>query len=217
MRKTSNTYYFSVEGETEKWYLEWLKSIIDVAPDALHKVKFVCHVQKDPVKLAKRLAVLDKMEITHIIDRESEDDNHTIQFETALDRMNKAEGLGRGIKYRLGYSNFTFELWIILHKDECNGSLNHRRQYLSLLNRAYGERFENLDQYKHEDFFKRILGKLTLDDVRKAVQRSKAIMVTNQANGYVQHQYKGFRYYTENPSTSLWEIVEKILRECGLM
>lgn len=28
MRKENRTYYFSVEGETEKWYLDWLQSTI---------------------------------------------------------------------------------------------------------------------------------------------------------------------------------------------
>ena len=55
------------------------------------------------------------------------------------------------IKYALGYSNFTFELWMILHKRDCNGSLTDRRQYLNPINQAFGEKFENLDQYKHED------------------------------------------------------------------
>ena len=90
-------------------------------------------------------------------------------------------------------------------------------QYLDPLNRAYGEHFENLDQYKHENNFKRLLSTLTLDDVRSAVERAKAIMQTNQGNGYVLQQYKGYKYYNENPSLSVWEIVEKILSDCQLM
>ena len=29
MRKETKKYYFSVEGETEKWYLEWLENTIN--------------------------------------------------------------------------------------------------------------------------------------------------------------------------------------------
>ena len=29
MRKENMTYYFSVEGETEKWYLDWLQNCIN--------------------------------------------------------------------------------------------------------------------------------------------------------------------------------------------
>lgn len=183
MRKETKKYFFSVEGETEKWYFEWLQRTINSSNIALYTVKFDCQIQKDPLKRAKGLVVLEKTEITHVIDRESEEAIHVQQFKTTLDRMKKAEGLGKSVKYCLGYSNFAFEIWIVLHKAECNGALTHRRQYLSLLNRAYSEQFENLEQYKHEENFKRILNKLTLDDVGQAVQRSKYIMQTNQENG----------------------------------
>lgn len=104
-----------------------------------------------------------------------------------------------------------------MHKTDCNGVLTHRRQYLTPLNRAYDQQFESLDQYKHEDNFKRILSQLTLDNVRNAIQRSKAIMQRNQEAGYILQQYKRYKYYKENPSLSIWESIEKILRECELL
>jgi hypothetical protein len=217
VRKETKKYFFTVEGETEKWYFEWLQRTINATPTALYTVKFDCRIQKDPLKRAKGLVTLEKTEITHIMDRESEEGIHVQQFETVLNRMKSAEKLGKSIKYNLGYSNFAFELWMVLHRADCNGSLNHRRQYLPLLNHAYAEQFENLDQYKHENNFKRVLGKLTLDDVGQAVRRSKAIMQINQESGYALRQFKGYRYYVENPSLSLWGIVERIMDECGLL
>jgi hypothetical protein len=216
MRKKNSTYFFSVEGETEKWYLEWLQRTINARHEALYTVKFDCSIQKDPLKRAKGLVVLNKTEVTHIVDRESEESIHVQQFETMLNRMKEAENIGKSIKYNLGYSNFAFELWVVLHKDDCNSSLTHRRQYLSLINNAFSEQFETLSHYKQEANFKRILSKLTLDNVKEAVRRSEFIMRSNQENGYILHQYKGYRYYTENPSLSIWEIIKKILTECGL-
>lgn len=93
----------------------------------------------------------------------------------------------------------------------------HRRQYLTPLNRAYGENFENLDQYKHENNFKRILSKLTLDNVRQAIRRSKTIMRKNEEMGYRLQEYKGYRYYRENPSLSLGEQIERILEDCKIL
>lgn len=214
MRKENRTYYFSVEGETEKWYLDWLQNIINADPDAKYTVKLDSKIQKDPLARAKRMTVIGKTEITHIFDYESEEPVHVQQFRTVLNRMKEVQNSGKNIKYRMGYSNFTFELWIILHKDDCNGHLMHRSQYLAPLNRAYEEHFENLDQYKHEDNFKRILKQLTLNHVRAAIRRSKAIMQRNQVDGYVLQQYKGYKYYKENPSLSLWEAIETILAEC---
>ena len=217
MRKENRTYYFSVEGETEQWYLEWLQRMINADITAKYTVKLDSKIQKDPLARAKRLTIVDRTEITHIFDYESEEPIHAQQFKTTLDRMKQAQNSGKNIKYRLEYSNFTFELWIILHKADCNGMLTHRRQYLTPLNRAYGQHFESLDQYKREDNFKRLLDQLTLDHVREAIQRSKAIMQRNQETGYILHQYKGYKYYKENPSLSIWESIKKILRDCELL
>lgn len=211
MRKENRTYYFSVEGETEQWYLEWLQRIINAEPNAKYTVKLDSKIQKDPLSRVKRMTIVGKTEITHIFDYESEEEIHVKQFKTALERMKDAQNTGKNIKYHLGYSNFTFELWMILHKVDCNGSLMHRRQYLMPLNRAYGENFENLDQYKHENNFKRVLSKLTLDNVRQAIRRAKVIMRKNEEMGYRLQEYKGYRYYKENPSLSLWEQIERIL------
>ena len=217
MRKENRVYYFSVEGETEKWYLDWLQKTINAVPLAKYNVKLDAKIQKDPLARAKGLSILGRTEITHIFDRESEEEIHVKQFQETLDRMKAVQRTGKQITYKLGYSNFTFELWIILHKMDCNGPLTNRYQYLSPLNRAYGETFENLDQYKHEDNFKRVLNKLTIENVREAIRRADKIMQNNRDVGYVQQQYKGYKYYKENPALSIGEQIEKIMKECGLM
>ena len=52
-RKQILTYYFSVEGETEKWYLDWLEAQINLQEGTKFKVKFKAEVQKDPVSYVK--------------------------------------------------------------------------------------------------------------------------------------------------------------------
>ena len=213
MRRENETYLFTVEGETEGWYFRWLQDAIHSSA-ALRTAKLDCN-KKDPVKMSKSLSVLEKTEVIHVIDRESEDTIHVQRFQFALNRMKEAQKNGK-VKYRLGYSNFAFELWMILHKADCNGPLHHRSDYLPLLNSAYSEQFESLDKYKKEDNFKRILSKLTLDDVGQAIRRSKGIMRRNEENGCTLHEYKGHKYYKENPALSIGEVIEKILVECGL-
>lgn len=216
MRKETRKYYFSVEGETEKWYLDWLQKIINVIPESKYNVKLDAKIQKDPLARVKGMTLLEQTEITHVFDRESEDSIHTKQFQETLDRMSDAEQLGKDIDYKLGYSNFTFELWIILHKVDCNGAKTNRKQYLYDLNKAYGEKFEDLKEYKRENDFKRILKKLTIEDVISAVRRAETIMKRNEESGYRLQQYKGYSFYKENPSLSVWEIVDKILKECEI-
>ncbi len=214
--KESKKYYFTVEGETEKWYFEWLQKTINKTETAKFKVDFDCKIQKDPSKRVKSLTIRGKTELYHISDYESNEPIHVKQFINAMDNLKTAKSLGKQIDYKFGYSNFTFDLWIILHKLSCNSSFSHRSQYVKPINDAYNEKFENMDQYKHEDNFKRVLSKLTLDDVISAINRAKAIMKRNQENGYTLQDYKGYKYYKENPSLMVWEPVEKILKDCGI-
>ena len=216
VRKTTQKYYFSVEGETEKWYFDWLQEKINSESAAKNKVSIDSKIQ-NPIKRAKSINVLTKTEIIHVFDYESNDEVHTVQFIKTLDSLKGTSKLGKQIKYYPGYSNFTFELWMVLHKAECNAPLVHRRQYLEPINKAYGEKFENLDQYKHEANFKRVLGKISLPEVIAAINRSKVIMQKNMENGLVLQQYKGYQYYRENPALSVWESIEKILKDCELL
>lgn len=156
--------------------------------------------------------------MTHICDYESNDEVHVEKFKNILSELKEANSTkGRKFKYNLGYSNFTFELWIILHKQSCNGSLTNRGQYLPHINKAYNEKFENLDHYKRHDDFHRCLSKLSLENVNDAIKRAKRIMEIKLSNEEREDEYKGFKYYKENPALTIWESVAAILDECGLL
>lgn len=213
-RKETKVYYFSVEGYTEKWYLHWLQQTINATTSSKFCVKLDSSVQPDPRERVKRLSTMGKATVTHIVDVESSDDEYERRFQETLHNMKAAECMGKRISYGLGYSNYTFELWMILHKADCNGCLSHRNQYLSHLNKAYGENFENLSQYKQQANFERILRKLTLDDVRQAIQRAKKIEDRNAEEQKLKERY-GYKYYDHNPSLSIWKIIEEILKDCG--
>ena len=163
------------------------------------------------------MVVTGKTEVWHLSDSESDEQIHTRQFKETMDNMKKAKSLGKQITYQFGYSNFTFDLWLLLHKTDSNAHLSHRRFYLEPLNRAYNENFESLDEYKHERNFKRCLNKLRLTNVQDAVKRAKKIMQNNPNNNYLLKQYKGYHYYEENPSLAFWEPIEKILNDCSLI
>ena len=121
------------------------------------------------------------------------------------------------IKYTLGYSNYTFELWIILHKKSCNGSLTNRKQYLDPINQIFEENFEDLDKYKHEDDFKRCLRKLSLDDVISAIKRADVIMNNNIKDDKKVISYKTYSYYKDNPALSIHDVIRNIFFDCGIL
>ena len=216
-RKPTKKYYFSVEGETEQWYLEWLKSEINSTPEATCKIVIDCKVERDPVKRAKSLVVTNRIQIYHLSDYESDDEVHTQQFKKTMDRMNEAQALGKSIKYKFGYSNLTFDLWIILHKIACNACHTHRKHYVREINKAFGTSYQALDEYKRKENFEACLNQLTLEDANRAVKRAKDIMQRNDDNGYELQNYKGFRYYKENPSCAVWEVVYQMLSDSVLL
>lgn len=106
-KKTTQKYYFSVEGETEQWYLKWLQDTINGTEQASQRVSIDCPVKKDPLKHAKTLNVTQKIEVYHFFDYESAEQVHVDAFTKTLDNMKKAERIGKQITYRSGYSNFT--------------------------------------------------------------------------------------------------------------
>lgn len=208
-------FVFTVEGETEQWYLEWLRDQINKCESRQYNVAIEAKVQQSPKKFYKSANAKATPEVFHICDVESGDAVHVEKFQNILSEMKEAK-TQKKITYRLGYSNFTFELWMVLHKRNCNGILSHRRQYLEHINKAFGEAFENLDQYKHEDEFKRCLGKLSLDDVREAIKRADVITENNRRDEKTLLQYKGYTYYRDNPALSIHEAVRLVLTECGI-
>ena len=60
-RKECRKYYFSVEGETEKWYLKWLESQINSKDNAKYNVKIIAEVNKNPIKMVKKNNDLRKL------------------------------------------------------------------------------------------------------------------------------------------------------------
>ncbi|MCI8370584.1 MAG: RloB domain-containing protein [Clostridia bacterium] len=210
VRKENFTYYLSVEGETEKYYFEHLRDIINADPAAVRTFVLRCDVEKNPLSYAKRKNACSIERIAHICDYESKEDCHVRNFTDVLENLVKAREIKR-LDYKLGYSNFTFELWMVLHMQNCCCCLTHRSQYLAHVNKAFNEEFAKLDEYKREDVFKRCLKKIGVNEVRAAVERAETILAEKEKNGIHETEYKKFSYFTDNPSMSIHKVVKEIL------
>ncbi len=179
------------------------------------KVNFDIKINKSIVSRAKSISAIYSTKAFHICDYESNEEVHRLQFERVLEELKTVRKINKKINYKLGYSNFAFDLWIILHKIQQKGSFIHRRQYVRGINRAFNENFQFIDDYKEEKNFKRILSKITLEDVISAVNNGKEIRKMNEENYQCNYRkYGQFEYYTENPDMTINECVEQILKEC---
>lgn len=209
--KPRKQYIFMLEGDTEKWYLEWLQNIINSYESSLYRCVFEYN-QPNPLKLCRTLNILNPTNIYAIIDTERASEQE--KFKNTLKQMKEAKK-SKEIKFKLGYSNISFELWLLLHKEMSSRSLMRQEEYLTHINRTYNLNFQSLVKYKHKDEFKKLLDKLTLSDVFTAIRNAKRIDLLNHENNIIQNFYN-FEYYEENPSLSVHNIIEQILKDCGI-
>lgn len=191
-RLMTKKYIMTVEGETEKWYFDWLCNEINNCPERSYNISIDARVQR-PIRFYKTVNTRTLTKAFHICDIESNSPEHTEKFTNILSEMKDAH-LQKKFKYELGYSNYTFELWIILHKMDCNGSLAHRKKYLNPICRAFEEKFEDLNKFKQEAIFKRCLKKISIEDVKQAIRRAEQIMSSKEKAHKQIIKYKGYSY-----------------------
>jgi hypothetical protein len=81
--RQSKKYYLSVEGETERWYFEHLRGLINASNQAQYKLTLKCDVQKEPLAMAKGLVVPKGLtiDVWHVFDFESESEQHRQNFQ----------------------------------------------------------------------------------------------------------------------------------------
>lgn len=213
--KICNHYYFSVEGETEKSYLEHLQKLINSEECIPFKVDFDIKVNKSIISRAKTIPAISHTKAIHLCDYESNEEEHVEIFNNVLKELKDVKKIKRNIEYKLGYSNFSFDLWIILHKKQKLGSVMHRNDYLKDINELYGEKFKSMDEYKKKENFNRLLSKITLNDVKTAIKNGNEIRQNNKILSSHNHKIFGkFDYYTDNPDLTINERIEEILKDC---
>ena len=122
------------------------------------------------------------------------------------------------LNFCIGYSNYTFEVWIISHKAHVKYEV-HRKNYYKQINKAFDKSFSDNDDYKHEDNFKSILDMLTLDDViQNAISECERMRNANIIdNPQLKRSEYNFDYYLCNPDTSLHEFVKIVLSTAGII
>lgn len=217
-RLTNKTFTITVEGECEKYYFEHLRNLINNTPHRKYNCEFkpTLSLTKKPLGYAKNFSFI-KNRFFHIQDIEDySNEEYKKIFENLLQEIKEAN---KYVKYRLGYTNFSFELWILLHKREMNHSVQSRKDYIEYINKVFKKSYKDISEYKVKDEFKSILSQITLDDVYTAIKRSKKIRSANDnktslAQNQKKIKYGNYIFYAINPDLDLHEVVEIMLKEC---
>lgn len=212
-RKQTKKYYFSVEGETEKMYLEWLQKKINEEGDLKFNISFDIKVEKNPLSMIKSEVILGGENIFHFFDFESPALCHIKSRDETFRKLKEAKAIKR-VNYRPAYSNFCFELWILLHKKCLRKTFTDRRLYLKELNKIFNKKFVDLREVKHKANFNSILSSLKFEDFLLALRNSEIILEDCKRNSDPIKKY-GFEFFENNPSTSVGTVFISILKDCG--
>ena len=155
------------------------------------------------------------MPYIHIQDIEDYYDAQQRQkFYGIIDEMRKAERTF-GISYCLGYSNYTFELWMLLHVADMAAPVTDRTAYLRPINQCFKRGYSSLAEFKNAVEFQRLLDEfITLDTVFDAVDRAKRIVDHNEDQSKNKVSYRGVTFYPDNPDVTVHEVVQMIFDVC---
>lgn len=217
-------YYISCEGETEKWYFEWLQTQINNDSRTKNKVNLNPHKGRTPTDYAKSIrgayaATSGRCKCFYRVqDIEDYNDYHINKLHELCENTKKARSITKNCEFAIAYSNFTFEVWIIAHKLQVP-SIIDRIKYYEHINRAFGFKFKDNDEYKKEANFKKLLDVLTLDEVIEHALPECARIRENNEMFYknYERQYKGLTYYLHNPDTNIDELIRSILQDAGII
>lgn len=212
-RKTNEQFFISCEGECEKFYFEHLQKLINTC----EKRKANCKIyakKKQPKDLVLGFG-LAKLDLPFMSARDIEDNSpyHVKLFHEYLDEIKYCTTVLKAKTFIAGYSNFAFELWIILHRKVFDFQILDRTKYLSHINSSFGFSFSTMDEYKKEDNFKSLLETISLEDVKKAIENARSSRKTKKSACKIV-KYSDFEYDSVDPATNIDSLVSFILDKC---
>ncbi len=214
-KRINQTFYVSVEGESELYYLDHLLKLINEGEFA-YTVNFVKKVSL-PNSFAKSIHTgFSSFPFYHICDYEGNSISDIASFKNIINDLNKAKNIVGKNNYKLIYTNLCFELWLILHKKDFRKSFQNKDEYLKEINNAYNLNISSWSDLKRKANITKILDKISINDIKDAIARAKYMKKYNNTQHELKN-YKACKYYKENPSTNIHEFVEKVFKECSIM
>lgn len=208
-RKFEHQIYTFYEGDQEFEYFNHLKNLINNHPQNKIKIKVVpknCGGgdPRIPVKCAIKNCSPNKTPLV-IFDY----DNKKQEFEEALDLSEKN-------KFTVGYSNINFDYWLTLHKLEINkisyGEKTSNDSYVKLLKETY--KLSTREDIKNLDTIRKIISKITFEDVLHAIECCKLIEKNNVSNFERKVNTPRGNSYYKNPDINVYKVVENLIKKC---
>lgn len=199
-RLTFINYLCVVEGQQEKLYIHHIRKLLNEAS----KRNFTLNVKTGKFKdLEKNNVDYDSVLIFDY-------DFNKVEFERNLSgciNLNKKNKRANRNIYH-AYSSACFDLWLILHKKYFDRPVNKAQGYINEVRRTF-----NLDSeadIKSKEIIEDILEQITLDDVKKAVERAEEICQKKLSSDAI--NITGEVYYP-NPDFSIHKFIKILIEQ----
>lgn len=215
IKKLTKQFYIAVEGDTECHYFAHLQKLINNDPRCKTKVDLKVKKVSKPSSYVKSYSILQSSILYCVYDVEGLSSNDTNRFDMILKDATASKNK-KDFQYKLAYSNLSFEMWIILHKQANCPVVDTKEGYCITINKVFNKHFENLSHYKKENNFNSLLQSILLDDVLFAITNAKQLEQRNSSET-VPTKYGKHQYFKKNPATSLHALVEEILECSGIL
>lgn len=200
------TYLCICEGQQERMYFDHLAKLIKDFPKKV--VKFNTFIDS-PHRLEKRYEEYDSAAIFDYDFNETEF-YRNIEICNQLNKKLKPTKRNSGRHIYHAYSNVNFDLWLILHKQDYNKRVSKNDAYINDVRRVYG--LKRADDIKSEDVINKILGQITLKDVKEAIKRAENIRIIKEESDS-KNIFNTLIY--ENPDFSIHEFLRFVLEDSG--
>lgn len=207
LRKPELLYIIGCEGKNqEKKYFEKVQNLINSIPSRTWNVLFDfaepfggnprCVVERT---INKSIGKSNKMAIFDYDGKQKE-------YEEALE-------LAEENKIELGNTNYCFDLWLILHKEDYFYPVSHQDDYASDLRRVFGLPADA--NIKKEANVNKIISQIELNDIIAAIKRANKIEQDNLKR--TQHHTPNSKIaYYDNPDTQMHIALKTIFNKTGI-
>jgi len=218
--KLYNFIIFTEDSVSEKYYLEWFQNndlkvtVIADQKSGLQNIKNIIHHCEINELITKKgkipYIIKEGFYIWGVFDRDAarvgDDAMSDIDFNIAIDYAINAG-------FNIAWSNDCFELWVLLHflKHQEILHLNHRDLIYKELSKIFykftdksipEEKFNYKHYFKKRDRFISVVREKILPRTTIAIEESRHLLSTFDNEN---------RYSSQNPSTTIHELVEKLL------
>lgn len=207
MRKPQILYIVGCEGiNQEKKYFDKIQKIINTIPSRKCDILFdiAPPFGGNPCSIVERTVTrsIGKTNKVAVFDF----DGQTVKYEEALDlaKINKIE---------VGNTNYCFDLWLILHKEDYYAPVSHQNNYAVDVKRIFGlPRNADIKKASNVD---NIMNQIELIDIIAAIKRAESIEATNIGKPPCITPNQKIKYYN-NPDTQMHTILKSIFKKVGI-